>query len=577
MRQLRLRRWMAVPAVLVVAAPIALTQLGGVAGATITTDTVQYVQTSTSSSFSFVPGNGATPTTQAITPTGTCKTPSTSTAPIVALSALVYKSLVNKVPYTGPSSPGVVGTKSGKTGLCNGSTGGTFTQNQSLVFALGTNALVSARTMSEARIPVEVNAGDDEHSSSLGSGSAVTAVLIERQGATVVGTQSFVLSTCNKVLTLDTGQIAGGFSSVELQLLMSNPSSTSGSVVGTTVLSLLQLSQTITFTNTPPTAPVVGGSYTVTATGGGSGNPVTFSVDAASTSGCTVNSATGLVSLNGPAGTCVIDANQAGNGQYAPAPQMQQTVSVGLAPQAIMFTSTPPSSPVAGDTYGVTATGGGSGNPVVFTIDASSTSGCTVDPSTNLVTFTAPAGTCVIDANQAGNTSYLPAPQVQQSITVYNTLCGQQTISTQSTDGTAGQVSAAFTFQDYNGEPAPADVCKGYTTFDASDNNPVAGLPGLQSVTFASQPLATAHLTGTITWATDSFCTPDGSNNTPQCPTTYVSFDNGQTWQPQTYCSSAQSANIEWCTTGRTYAITPTGTQITETWDGYGDPLFHHA
>jgi hypothetical protein len=49
------------------------------------------------------------------------------------------------------------------------------------------------------------------------------------------------------------------------------------------------------------------------------------------------------------------------------------------------------------------------------------------------------------------------------------------------------------------------------------------------------------------------------------------------TFVPQTYCTSAQAAGIEWCTTSRQYTFTPNGTQITETWDGYGDPIWHHG
>jgi hypothetical protein len=52
----------------------------------------------------------------------------------------------------------------------------------------------------------------------------------------------------------------------------------------------------------------------------------------------------------------------------------------------------------------------------VFSVDRSSGPGvCTV--SGTIVTYTA-AGSCVIDANQAGNGSYAAAPQVQQTITV---------------------------------------------------------------------------------------------------------------------------------------------------------------
>ena len=84
--------------------------------------------------------------------------------------------------------------------------------------------------------------------------------------------------------------------------------------------------------------------------------------------------------------------------------------------QTIVFTSTAPSgAKVGGATYEVTATGGGSGNPVTFSIDPSAAAVCSVAGST--VSFTA-VGTCIVTANQAGNTDYEPAAQGQQSFTV---------------------------------------------------------------------------------------------------------------------------------------------------------------
>ena len=69
-----------------------------------------------------------------------------------------------------------------------------------------------------------------------------------------------------------------------------------------------------------------------------------------------------------------------------------------------------------GGTATLAATGGGSGNPVVLSVDSASGAGvCTLSGST--VTYAA-AGTCVIDANQAGNATYSAAPQVQRTITV---------------------------------------------------------------------------------------------------------------------------------------------------------------
>ena len=175
--------------------------------------------------------------------------------------------------------------------------------------------------------------------------------------------------------------------------------------------------QVITFTNTPPPHPPLGSTYTVTATGGGSGKPVVFSVDGSSTSGCTIDATTGVVTFAAPAGTCVIDANQLGDSSYGAAPQVQESVSDTTQPQVINFTNTPPTHPSLGSTYTVTATGGGSGKPVVFSVDGSSTSGCTVGALTGVVTLSAPAGTCVIDANQAGNSAYGAAPEVRQSLT----------------------------------------------------------------------------------------------------------------------------------------------------------------
>jgi trimeric autotransporter adhesin len=111
-------------------------------------------------------------------------------------------------------------------------------------------------------------------------------------------------------------------------------------------------------------------------------------------------------------GTCVIDAKQAGNASYAAAPQVLRTITVSkIKPQSISF-SAPPSGYVDSSAT-LSATGGGSGNPVVFS--SSGPGVCTVSGDT--VVYTA-AASCVIDANQAGNASYAATPQVLRTITV---------------------------------------------------------------------------------------------------------------------------------------------------------------
>ena len=96
--------------------------------------------------------------------------------------------------------------------------------------------------------------------------------------------------------------------------------------------------------------------------------------------------------------------------------QSSASGAVSVLNQQIVFTSSPPAHPVSGGRYFVAAAGGASGKPVVFSIDAGSTAGaCSISRAT--VHFIG-AGTCLIDANQAGDSNYLPAPQAQQQLTI---------------------------------------------------------------------------------------------------------------------------------------------------------------
>jgi hypothetical protein len=89
--------------------------------------------------------------------------------------------------------------------------------------------------------------------------------------------------------------------------------------------------QSITFTSLPPDPAVVGGTYQVTATGGGSGNPVTFS--SLTPAVCTVSAGTvTFVAL----GTCTVAANQAGSPAFDAAPEVAQTFGVTTIAQLIM-------------------------------------------------------------------------------------------------------------------------------------------------------------------------------------------------------------------------------------------------
>jgi len=164
--------------------------------------------------------------------------------------------------------------------------------------------------------------------------------------------------------------------------------------------------QAITFTSTAPAGAVYGGTHEVSATGGGSGNPVVFTIDATANGVCSIAGAT--VSFTG-VGTCTVNANQAGDANYLDAPQATQSFPVAPAPQAITFAA------LSGRTFGdpdfTVAASASSGLMVTFSADGD----CTVSGTT--VQLTAP-GMCTITADQAGDANYAPAPSAGQAFAI---------------------------------------------------------------------------------------------------------------------------------------------------------------
>jgi hypothetical protein len=167
-------------------------------------------------------------------------------------------------------------------------------------------------------------------------------------------------------------------------------------------------SQEITFSSTAPSNATVGGpTYIVEATAS-SRLAVSFSSETPAV--CSVSVST--VSFSS-AGNCTIDANQPGDVNYEEAMTKTQTFAVHQLSQSISFTSSPPSSAtVGGSSYTVAAT---ATSTLAVSFSSATPSVCTISGPT--VSFVG-AGTCTVDANQAGNAEYAPALQVQQSFAV---------------------------------------------------------------------------------------------------------------------------------------------------------------
>src|SRR5580698_4328590 len=156
-----------------------------------------------------------------------------------------------------------------------------------------------------------------------------------------------------------------------------------------------------------------------------------------------------------------------------------QDVAGTTAPAAQTITFPSPGPGVVGQPATLTATGGGSGNPVVFSVDASSGAGvCSVSGSNGSTVNYLAAGTCVIDANQAAGSGYAAAPEVQQSITVTAAPATQLSFTTQPGGGASGAAWSA--------QPT--------VSVENASGNVVAGNSSPVTLAIASQPGSGASL-----------------------------------------------------------------------------------
>ena len=114
------------------------------------------------------------------------------------------------------------------------------------------------------------------------------------------------------------------------------------------------------------------------------------------------------------AGSYSITASYSGDSTYSAVTSAAQSLIVNQASQTITFTTPAPSSRSYLGMFPVAATSS-SGLTVTLTVDASSASVCSL--AGGIVTMNSGTGTCVIDANQPGNTNYSGAPQAQTSAT----------------------------------------------------------------------------------------------------------------------------------------------------------------
>ncbi len=210
-------------------------------------------------------------------------------------------------------------------------TSGTFSNAGAIKPATpGTSGLLSFTGMSMTGTDVfyiDISGAATNDQVEVGGTTAISGTLnLALNGYDPPAGDSFTILTCGTAcsgtfVTTNLPPLTGGKS----WNVAYNPAS----VVLSVVPPVMQ-SQTIGVISFLPSTLAVGGSSTVSATGGGSGNPVTFA--SATPLVCTVSGANGSSILPVSTGTCTIVANQAGNAVYYVASPVSGNLTVNPLP-----------------------------------------------------------------------------------------------------------------------------------------------------------------------------------------------------------------------------------------------------
>jgi len=158
-------------------------------------------------------------------------------------------------------------------------------------------------------------------------GSVVTGYTVTSTPAGGVDSQAGTTALTHTVTGLTNG------TPYTFTVVATNGAGDSAASTASNSVTPVQGSQLISFGSAPVMA--VGGAGTVSATGGASGNAVTFTSTTPTI--CTVSGTNGsTVTALAAAGTCTIAANQAGNANYNAAPQATQTITIAQTGIALL-------------------------------------------------------------------------------------------------------------------------------------------------------------------------------------------------------------------------------------------------
>ena len=312
--------------------------------------------------------------------------------------------------------------------------------------------------------------------------------------------------------------------------------------LGVTPSITLNLSAAPTFTSAAPPAGVVSTAYSHTFTASGAPAP-TFSVTVGAVpAGLALAPGGALTGTPTTAGTFNFTVT-ATNGVNPPATQVV-ALTINAAAQTITFNNPGATAfsatPIAS---GATASSG-----LAVTLTSTTPAVCTITPASSLNITMVSAGSCTINANQAGNGSFGAAPQVSQTFAITAVAPGPPTGVSGAAGNTTGTVS--FSAPAFTGGSAITGYAVTCTPAGGTDTN--AGTTSLSHLITGLTNLTpyTCTVTATNAAGTSVLSAPSGAFTPSPIPV------------PPSFTSPASFGGFTVNTAGTTFNITATGTPL---------------
>ena len=166
-----------------------------------------------------------------------------------------------------------------------------------------------------------------------------------------------------------------------------------------------------TLTVTGPSSVTYGSTDTITTLGGSGSGAMSYAT--VSSTGCTVDPSTGVITVTDASGTCTVTATKAGDATYNPTTSASFPVTLNKGTQAAVTLSGVPGTATVGDTFTASAGGGSGGGGYSYAVTGTA---CTVDSSTGAGSVLHVSGGCSVTATRAADSDYNEATSAASAI-----------------------------------------------------------------------------------------------------------------------------------------------------------------